>query len=611
MMIDQHEKHLTKLDLTAKNLKKIEKFSSKIQFDVAFFDSNEITKIEHLDVFHHLIELSISQNRLIDIRLLSRLKTLEKLNLSHNSIDSVEPLKTLINLTILNVSSNNIVSLSPLSSCVALKSLDASDNSIRQIDDFSHLKSLKLLNLRRNLIDHLKILPKSLEIFIISDNELRDLSETTILSSLNHLKTFALENNPCLFTTNDRYGCHQAFDYRPYVLSWCLTIENLDGLPVTRRESLKAEWLMSQGKGRAFRPGEHQQLVEYLIKVCGTNADERDELHLSRVMIEQDEMKSKNEKLLISESEFFQVSPSNSISNVEQTKKDDSHSHTRYSDYDNRPIKPLDKNLFQTKLKEFPIESNSTSKHLQPKTASHGPTIQSNTKKRPSTVDVPRNSILQAYLDLHQRFARTVELQTSALAALWKKLEEQNATHQKETKMILEENRLLKQRLEQFESRSNSSTIYPPLNAHISKRDQKSFYLHWSSNPLNDQQSIVGYRIYIDDIFKGSTDRDHFEAVIDCIRDEGEYRLKLRTFNHQRESVDSNVVVARFRRQQNKEPMIVKSPSNGTTDLISFSPSSSPPEIKTKINDVMPKSSFDSSTLLLPRSLSSCDRKSC
>lgn len=61
-MIDQHEKHLTKLDLTAKNLKKIEKFSSKIQFDVAFFDSNEITKIEHLDVFHHLIEVKENPN---------------------------------------------------------------------------------------------------------------------------------------------------------------------------------------------------------------------------------------------------------------------------------------------------------------------------------------------------------------------------------------------------------------------------------------------------------------------------------------------------------------------------------------------------------------------
>ncbi len=38
--------------------------------------------------------------------------------------------------------------------------------------------------------------------------------------------------------------------------------------------SLKAEWLLSQGKGRSFRPGEHYELVQYLIKVCGTDADE-------------------------------------------------------------------------------------------------------------------------------------------------------------------------------------------------------------------------------------------------------------------------------------------------------------------------------------------------
>jgi hypothetical protein len=38
--------------------------------------------------------------------------------------------------------------------------------------------------------------------------------------------------------------------------------------------SLKAEWLLSQGKGRSFRSGEHHELVQYLIKVCGTDADE-------------------------------------------------------------------------------------------------------------------------------------------------------------------------------------------------------------------------------------------------------------------------------------------------------------------------------------------------
>ena len=159
--------------------------------------------------------------------------------------------------------------------------------------------------------------------------------------------------------------------------------------------------------------------------------------------------------------------------------------------------------------------------------------------------------------------------------------------------MILEENRVLKKRLEELESHLSSPTLHPPLHAHISKRDNKSFFLHWSSNPLNDQQAILGYRIYIDDVFKGSTDRDHFEAIIDCIRDEGEYRLKLRTFNNQRESADSNVVIARFRRQ---EPLIAKV----SADSISFS----------LFNGT--KGSFDSATVPPPPlTVTSCDRKSC
>jgi len=31
---------------------------------------------------------------------------------------------------------------------------------------------------------------------------------------------------------------------------------------------------LSQGRGRSFSPGEHVELVQYLTRVCGTNADE-------------------------------------------------------------------------------------------------------------------------------------------------------------------------------------------------------------------------------------------------------------------------------------------------------------------------------------------------
>ena len=67
---------------------------------------------------------------------------------------------------------------------------------------------------------------------------------------------------------------------------------------------------------------------------------------------------------------------------------------------------------------------------------------------------------------------------------------------------------------------------------------------------MNEHRPILGYRIYIDDVFKGAIDPGRFEVIIDYIRDEGEYKIKLRTYDMNGESEDSNVVIARFRRQQ-------------------------------------------------------------
>lgn len=115
-------------------------------------------------------------------------------------------------------------------------------------------------------------------------------------------------------------------------------------------------------------------------------------------------------------------------------------------------------------------------------------------QKLTSSVETMRASVLQAYvsliylsnreknlfsryLDLHERFTKTTELQTSALTALWKRVSEkwmainysnesfqcetQSLTHQHETEQILYENRLLSQRIHELETRLNINQSKP------------------------------------------------------------------------------------------------------------------------------------------------------
>lgn len=106
------------------------------------------------------------------------------------------------------------------------------------------------------------------------------------------------------------------------------------------------------------------------------------------------------------------------------------------------------------------------------------------------------------------------------------------------------------------------STLSPPLRVHISKRDTRSFFVHWIPNPVNENRQILGYRIFVDDRLIGTIDSGRFEAIIDSIRDEGEYRIKIRTYDENMESPDSNIVVARFRRlnsseqNRNEDPLV-------------------------------------------------------
>ncbi|NWZ79621.1 CEP97 protein, partial [Poecile atricapillus] len=231
-------------------------------------DKNQIIKLEHLEKCKNLMQLSVANNRLVRMMGVAKLTKLRVLNLPHNSIGYVEGLKDLVHLEWLNLAGNNLKVIEQINSCLSLQHLDLSDNNIAQLSDLSKLTSLKTLLLHGNIITSLRTapvcLPQSVTVLSLAENEIRDLNEVSFLASLRQLEQLSIMNNPCVMATPSVPG----FDYRPYIVSWCLNLKILDGYVISQKESLKAEWLYSQGKGRSYRPGQHVQLVQYLATVC-------------------------------------------------------------------------------------------------------------------------------------------------------------------------------------------------------------------------------------------------------------------------------------------------------------------------------------------------------
>ncbi|XP_005945136.1 centrosomal protein of 97 kDa [Haplochromis burtoni] len=261
------------VDLSARGMQKLEpSFTCSEDTHTLILDGNNIMKLDHLERNPGLQQLSVASNRLVRMMGVSRLTELRVLNLPNNSIGYIEGLRDLPHLKWLNLSGNNIKVIEQLNNCVSLQHLDLSDNNISAIGDLTKLVALKTLLLHGNSITTLRTvpahLPAQLSILSLAENEIRDLNEMSYLAPLHELEQLSIMSNPCVMVTPSLPG----FDYRPYVMSWCLSLKVLDGYVVTQKEGLKAEWLYSQGKGRSYRPGQHIQLVQYLATVCPVTA---------------------------------------------------------------------------------------------------------------------------------------------------------------------------------------------------------------------------------------------------------------------------------------------------------------------------------------------------
>uniref|UniRef100_A0A8C6XCK0 Centrosomal protein of 97 kDa n=1 Tax=Naja naja TaxID=35670 RepID=A0A8C6XCK0_NAJNA len=257
------------INWSGQNLQKLAPtLSCNADIHTLILDKNQLIKLEHLENYRNLMQLSVASNRLVRMMGIAKLTHLRVLNLPHNSIGNVEGLKELVYLEWLNLAGNNLKTIDQISCCTSLQHLDLSDNNIPQIGDISRLSSLKTLLLHGNIITSLRsapsCLPQGLTIFSLAENEIRDLNEISFLTSFPKLEQLSIMNNPCVMATPNIPG----FDYRPFIVNWCLSLKVIDGYVVSQKESLKAEWLYSQGKGRSFRPGQHLQLVQYLANVC-------------------------------------------------------------------------------------------------------------------------------------------------------------------------------------------------------------------------------------------------------------------------------------------------------------------------------------------------------
>nr|XP_023019843.1 centrosomal protein of 97 kDa [Leptinotarsa decemlineata] len=222
------------LDLSNKKIKKLNKPTQvESQAINLILDDNELQRLDNIDSFTKLLKLSAVRNQLLRMYGVCRLHSLHTLNLSHNGILTIEGLKEL----------------------VSLKWLCLAGNSIKYIIFHLHVWRKFLFY----IINIQICLNVTLVFFspIISFNKHSYL--TYVVTTMLHVFLWSV----CFSLT-----CSRGFDYRPFIVNWCLNVNVIDDYVVDAIESLRAEWLYSQGRGRHYRVGDQKELVQYLATVC-------------------------------------------------------------------------------------------------------------------------------------------------------------------------------------------------------------------------------------------------------------------------------------------------------------------------------------------------------
>lgn len=97
--------------------------------------------------------LSLSDNKISDISLLSQMTQLHKLALTHNSIEDISVLEGLPKLRFIFLAHNLISDISKIKTQVRLKKLVLHDNKLSSLPNMSHFTLLAYLDISNNPLE--------------------------------------------------------------------------------------------------------------------------------------------------------------------------------------------------------------------------------------------------------------------------------------------------------------------------------------------------------------------------------------------------------------------------------------------------------------------------
>eukprot|EP01029_Cantina_marsupialis_P027666 TRINITY_DN773158_c0_g1_i1.p1 TRINITY_DN773158_c0_g1~~TRINITY_DN773158_c0_g1_i1.p1 ORF type:complete len:889 (-),score=257.70 TRINITY_DN773158_c0_g1_i1:382-3048(-) len=141
--------------------------------------------------------VNLSQNKIKEIRDLSKHRFLEELYLAHNHIVNISGLQNLEGLRVLDLSNNAIETITGLTG-LKLTHLNLANNSIRITEPLKELTQLRELTLDGNKIEELKGLEgcKSLIKISAKDNLMESVHDLRFLENLLHLRDVDIVGNP-------------------------------------------------------------------------------------------------------------------------------------------------------------------------------------------------------------------------------------------------------------------------------------------------------------------------------------------------------------------------------------------------------------------------------